>query len=110
METKSGLRYVSLKEGTGKKPNKNDAVTVHYKGRLLDGTIFDSSFDRGEPATFPLNAVIPGWAEGVKLMREGGIAVFYLPSQIAYGKEGAGSTIPPDTPLIYEVQLIKVEN
>lgn len=106
--TESGLKYVIVDEGTGRKPAATDAVTVHYTGMLTDGTVFDSSVTRGEPATFPLNRVIPGWTEGLQLMQEGGTAVFYLPSAIAYGEQGAPGAIPPNADLIFEVQLIKV--
>lgn len=108
METESGLKYVVVKEGTGARPSATDNVTVHYTGRLTDGTVFDSSVDRGEPATFPLNRVIAGWTEGLQLMQEGGKTIFYIPSELAYGKQGAPGAIPPDAPLIFEVELIKV--
>ena len=113
-QTPSGLKYVIVNEGTGKSPKATDNVTVHYAGTLTDGTQFDSSIDRGEPATFPLNRVIPGWTEGLQLMKEGGTAVFYLPSNIAYGEQGSFNpytgqyTIPPSAPLIFWVQLIQV--
>ena len=113
-QTSSGLKYVIVNEGTGKSPKATDNVTVHYVGTLTDGTQFDSSIDRGEPATFPLNRVIPGWTEGLQLMKEGGTAVFYLPSNIAYGEQGSFNpytgqyTIPPSAPLIFWVQLIQV--
>lgn len=113
-ETSTGLKYVIVNEGTGKSPKPTDNVTVHYVGTLTDGTQFDSSIDRGEPATFPLNRVIPGWTEGLQLMKEGGTAVFYLPSNLAYGEQGSFNpytgqyTIPPSAPLIFWVQLIQV--
>lgn len=107
MQTDTGLKYVVVTEGTGKAPLAEDEVTVHYTGRLLDGTVFDSSVTRGEPATFPLNRVIPGWTEGLQLMKEGGKTVFYIPSALGYGPQGAGP-IPPDSDLIFEVELIKV--
>ena len=113
-QTASGLKYVVVNEGTGKSPKATDNVTVHYVGTLTDGTQFDSSIDRGEPATFPLNRVIPGWTEGLQLMKEGGTAVFYLPSNIAYGEQGSYNpytgqyTIPPSAPLLFWVQLIQV--
>ena len=83
-------------------------MTVHYTGMLTDGKVFDSSVDRGQPATFPLNRVIPGWTEGLQLMQQGGTAVFYIPSELAYGKQGAPGTIPPDSDLIFAVQLLGV--
>lgn len=106
--TSSGLQYVIEKEGTGKSPKATDNVTVHYTGRLLDGKVFDSSVSRGEPATFPLNRVIPGWTEGLQLMKEGAKYVFFIPSDLAYGAQGAGRDIPPHSTLIFEVELIKV--
>lgn len=106
--TASGLQYVVEKEGTGKSPKATDNVTVHYTGRLLNGKVFDSSVSRGEPATFPLNRVIPGWTEGLQLMKEGGKNVFFIPSDLAYGAHGAGNDIPPHSTLIFEVELIKV--
>ncbi len=107
--TPSGLKYVTVTEGTGAAPTATDMVTVHYTGRLLDGTVFDSSVQRGEPATFPLQAVIKGWTEGLQLMKEGGTTVFYIPSDLAYGEMGTpGGPIPPNAPLIFEVELIKI--
>lgn len=109
MTTPSGLKYVEVVKGTGAKPGASDNVTVHYTGRLLDGTVFDSSVERGEPATFPLNAVIPGWTEGLQLMQEGGTTVFYIPSELAYGEQGTpGGPIPPNSDLIFEVELLQV--
>ena len=108
MVTETGLKYAVVKEGNGKKPAATDAVTVHYTGKLTDGTVFDSSVSRGEPATFPLNRVIPGWTEGLQLMKEGGTTVFYIPSTLAYGEQGAPGAIPPNSDLIFEVQLISV--
>lgn len=106
--TASGLQYLVEKEGTGAQPTATDEVTVHYTGKLLDGTVFDSSVSRGEPATFPLNRVIPGWTEGVQLMKEGGKYVFFIPSELAYGPQGVPNAIPPHSTLIFEVELIKV--
>lgn len=107
-ETASGLQYVVEKEGTGAQPTAEDEVTVHYTGKLLDGTVFDSSVNRGEPATFPLNRVIPGWTEGVQLMKEGAKYTFFIPSDLAYGPQGVPGAIPPHSTLIFEVELIKV--
>lgn len=107
-ETASGLQYVVEKEGTGAQPTAEDEVTVHYTGRLLDGTVFDSSVNRGEPATFPLNRVIPGWTEGVQLMKEGAKYTFFIPSDLAYGAQGVPNAIPPHSTLIFDVELIKV--
>lgn len=107
--TESGLKYVVIKEGEGKQPSATSTVTVHYTGRLLDGTVFDSSVDRGEPASFPLDRVIPGWTEGLQLMKEGGKYEFFIPSNLAYGQQGVPGTIPPDSPLVFTVELIKVE-
>lgn len=107
-ETASGLQYVVEKEGTGAQPGATDEVTVHYTGKLLDGTVFDSSVNRGEPATFPLNRVIPGWTEGVQLMKEGAKYTFFIPSDLAYGAQGVPNAIPPHSTLIFEVELIKV--
>ena len=107
-ETPSGLQYVVEKEGEGKQPTATDEVTVHYTGRLLDGTVFDSSVNRGEPATFPLNRVIPGWTEGVQLMKEGAKYTFFIPSDLAYGAQGVPNAIPPHSTLIFDVELIKV--
>jgi len=106
--TASGLQYIVEKEGEGAQPSAEDEVTVHYTGRLLDGTVFDSSVSRGEPATFPLNRVIPGWTEGVQLMKEGAKYTFFIPSDLAYGAQGVPNAIPPHSTLIFEVELIKV--
>lgn len=106
--TASGLKYMILREGDGKSPKATDQVTVHYRGQLTDGTEFDSSYTRGEPAAFPLNRVIPGWTEGLQLMKENGKAVFYIPSNLAYGEQGAPGAIPPNADLIFTVELIKV--
>ncbi len=107
-ETASGLQYVVEKEGEGASPAATDEVTVHYTGRLLDDTVFDSSVNRGEPATFPLNRVIPGWTEGVQLMKEGAKYTFFIPSDLAYGPQGIPGAIPPHSTLVFEVELIKV--
>lgn len=108
IQTKSGLQYMVLQEGTGAKPGPTDEVTVHYTGKLLDGTVFDSSVERGEPATFPLDKVIPGWTEGLQLMSEGSKYRLFIPSELAYGSKGAGDDILPNSTLIFDVELIKV--
>ena len=105
--TESGLQYQLVKEGTGKKPGPNDVVTVHYTGRLIDGTVFDSSVERGEPATFAVGQVIPGWVEGLQLMSEGAAWRLFIPSELAYGPHGTGP-IGPNSTLIFDVQLLKV--
>ena len=107
--TASGLQYKIVKEGTGKSPAATDTVLVHYEGKLLDGTVFDSSIKRGEPISFPLNRVIPGWTEGLQLVKEGGKAILYIPSKLAYGSSGAGGAIGPNETLIFEVELIKIK-
>lgn len=106
--TKSGLQYEVLQEGAGKQPKATDTVRCHYEGRLLDGTIFDSSYKRNEPADFGLQQVIAGWTEGVQLMSEGAKYRFYIPYMLAYGEGGAGAMIPPFATLIFDVELIKV--
>lgn len=108
IQTESGLQYMVLKEGTGAKPGPTDEVTVHYTGKLLNGTVFDSSVERGEPATFALNQVIPGWTEGLQLMSEGSKYRLFIPSELAYGSKGAGEDILPNSTLIFDVELIKV--
>ena len=105
--TESGLKYEILREGTGSSPTADDSVTVNYEGRLMDGTKFDSSYDRGEPITFPLNRVIKGWTEGLQLMKEGAKYKFTIPSKLAYGEQGGGP-IPPNADLIFTVELLKV--
>ena len=107
-QTKSGLQYEVLTEGTGKSPKATDTVRCHYEGRLLDGTVFDSSYKRGEPADFGLNQVIAGWTEGVQLMKEGAKFRFHIPYLLAYGERGAGAQIPPYSTLVFDVELIKV--
>ena len=106
--TKSGLQYLVLTEGSGKQPCATDKVRCHYEGRLLDGTVFDSSYKRGEPADFGLNQVITGWTEGVQLMKEGAKFRFFIPYLLGYGEQGAGASIPPYSTLIFDVELIKV--
>jgi FKBP-type peptidyl-prolyl cis-trans isomerase FkpA len=105
----SGLQIKTLKEGSGKQPKATDTVVVHYRGRTIDGKEFDSSYKRGQPATFPLNRVIKGWTEGLQLLKEGGKAELYIPSDLAYGSRGAGADIGPDETLIFEVELISVK-
>jgi len=107
--TASGLQYEVIKEGTGKAPTLNSKVTVHYEGKLVDGKIFDSSYERNEPITFPLNGVIQGWQEGLQLMKEGSTYMLYIPSALGYGERGAGQVIPGNATLIFKVELIKVE-
>ena len=104
----SGLQYQVLKEGNGKKPSAKDTVMCHYEGFLIDGTVFDSSIQRGEPATFPLQQVIAGWTEGLQLMQEGAKYRFFIPYRLGYGEGGAGSSIPPYAALIFDVELIQV--
>ncbi|WP_046242385.1 FKBP-type peptidyl-prolyl cis-trans isomerase [Hymenobacter terrenus] len=106
----SGLQYEVLTEGSGKKPNLSSSVTTHYHGTLINGTVFDSSYQRGQPATFPVNGVIAGWTEALQLMGEGSKYRLYIPSNLAYGKRGAGRDIPGDTALIFDVELLKVNN
>lgn len=106
--TKSGLQYEILTEGTGKQPKATDTVRCHYEGSLINGSVFDSSYKRGEPAEFGLSQVIPGWTEGVQLMKEGAKFRFYIPYVLGYGENGAGSSIPPYSTLIFDVELIKV--
>lgn len=106
--TASGLQYEVLAEGNGKMPKATDTVRCHYEGRLIDGTVFDSSYQRNQPADFGLNQVIAGWTEGVQLMGEGAKYRFYIPYLLAYGEGGAGDMIPPFSTLIFDVELIKV--
>ena len=107
-ETASGLQYKVVTPGTGKTPKATDVVEVNYEGKLIDGTVFDSSYERGEPIEFPLNQVIAGWTEGLQLMKEGGKYEFYIPSDIAYGEAG-NSGIEPNSTLIFTVELLKVK-
>ena len=107
MTTESGLQYLILSEGRGNNPTLNDNVTVHYHGTLIDGTIFDSSVDRKQPATFPLNGVIPGWQEALQMMSVGSKWKIFIPSELAYGESGAGA-IGPNSTLIFEVELLSI--
>ena len=106
--TASGLQYEVINEGTGKQPVASDSVTVHYTGKLIDGTVFDSSVERGEPATFGVTQVIPGWVEALQMMKEGAKWRLFIPSNLAYGPNGAGNVIGPNSTLIFDVELIKV--
>jgi FKBP-type peptidyl-prolyl cis-trans isomerase FklB len=105
----SGLQYKVIKAGTGKKPKLNDTVTVNYRGTLMDGAEFDSSYRRGQPATFPVSGVIPGWTEALQLMAEGAKWQLFIPPNLAYGERGAGGLIGPNAALIFEVELISVQ-
>lgn len=104
----SGLQYKVLREGEGKRPTATNHVKCHYEGTLINGTVFDSSYRRGEPAIFPLNGVISGWTEGVQLMQEGAKYRFFIPYHLAYGEQGAGQAIPPYSALIFDVELIEI--
>jgi len=107
--TASGLQYRVIRPGSGEKPrDANTKVLVHYRGTLIDGTEFDSSYKRKQPISFVLNRVIPGWTEGVQLMPAGSKFVFYLPSELGYGAQGAGGVIPPHATLIFEVELLEI--
>lgn len=108
-KTESGLAYKVIKEGTGATPGPEDEVEVHYHGTLIDGTVFDSSVERGQTISFPLNRVIKGWTEGLQLMKEGGKTKFVIPSELAYGDAGAGPKIPGGATLVFEVELFKVK-
>lgn len=105
----SGLQYKVVTKGTGKKPGPKDSVSVHYKGTLIDGTEFDSSYKRGEPVSFPVGGVIPGWTEALQLMEEGSKWQLFIPSNLAYGERGAGAQIGPNSTLIFDVELLKVK-
>jgi len=105
----SGLQYQIIEEGTGPSPGAEDTVTVHYRGTLVDGTEFDSSYGRGEPVTFKVNGVIPGWTEALQLMKEGGKWKLFIPPSLAYGERGAGPTIGPNSTLVFEVELVSVK-
>lgn len=107
-QTASGLQYKVLEPGSGKSPKTTDVVLVNYRGTLLNGKEFDSSYKRNEPIEFPLNGVIPGWTEGLQLIKEGGKIQLFIPSNLAYGPRGAGGLIGPDETLIFEVELLKV--
>ena len=106
--TQSGLQYEVIKQGDGSKPNATDTVEVHYKGTLIDGTQFDSSYDRGQTISFPLQNVIKGWTEGLQLMPVGSNYRFFIPYNLAYGERGAGGAIPPFATLIFDVELISI--
>jgi FKBP-type peptidyl-prolyl cis-trans isomerase len=108
VELPSGLQYKVITEGTGDNPTPEDVVEVHYTGKLIDGTVFDSSVERGQPVKFPLNGVIPGWTEGLQLMKPGAKYMFYIPSSLAYGDRGTGP-IPGGATLIFEVELLSIE-
>ncbi len=105
----SGLQYKVIKAGTGKKPKANDTVTVNYRGTLINGTEFDSSYKRGQPATFQVSGVIPGWTEALQLMEQGAKGQLFVPSNLAYGERGAGAQIGPNATLIFEVELISIQ-
>jgi len=107
--TPSGLQYKVITEGHGKSHKATDTVLVHYRGTTIDGTEFDSSYKRNEPISFPLNGVIPGWTEGVQLMKEGGKMQLFIPSNLAYGSRGAGGVIAPDSTLVFDIELLKVQ-
>ena len=109
MTLPSGLQYQVLREGNGRKPKATDQVKCHYEGFLIDGTVFDSSVQRGEPATFGLDQVITGWTEGLQLMQEGAKYRFFIPYRLGYGERGAGASIPPFSALIFDVELIEVK-
>ena len=107
--TESGLQYIVTEAGEGNSPAATDKVTVHYEGKLVDGTVFDSSIKRGTPAQFGVNQVIPGWVEGLQLMKPGAKFTFFIPQELGYGKRGSGAAIPPYSALIFEVELISID-
>ncbi len=107
--TASGLQYKVIKEGSGAKPKAEQSVTVHYTGTFVDGTKFDSSVDRGEPATFGLTQVIPGWTEGLQLMSVGAKYMLYIPTELAWGERGFGQNVPPNAAVIFEVELLEIK-
>ncbi|MDE6324032.1 MAG: FKBP-type peptidyl-prolyl cis-trans isomerase [Paramuribaculum sp.] len=109
-KTESGLQYEIIEEGAGASPSKGDRVTVHYTGKLIDGTVFDSSVERGEPATFGVTQVIPGWVEALQMMKVGAKWRLFIPSELAYGPNGAGGVIGPNATLIFDVELLKIED
>ncbi|MBN2419861.1 MAG: FKBP-type peptidyl-prolyl cis-trans isomerase [Deltaproteobacteria bacterium] len=106
--TESGLQYKIIKEGEGKSPKKSDRITVHYEGTKIDGSVFDSSYKRGEPVTFQIDRVIKGWTEGLQLMKEGGKYKLFVPADLAYGESGAGQQIGPNEVLLFDVEIVKV--
>ncbi|HKL48502.1 MAG TPA: FKBP-type peptidyl-prolyl cis-trans isomerase, partial [Desulfuromonadales bacterium] len=106
--TESGLQYKILTPGTGETPSKSDTVKVHYRGTLIDGTVFDSSYQRGEPAEFPIQGLIPAWQEALPMMKEGAKWKLFVPSELAYGEQGAGQVIGPNEVLIFEMELIEI--
>lgn len=110
IQTASGLQYQVVKEGSGKQPKDDDTVVVNYRGTLIDGTEFDSSYRRGQPVTFPVNGVIPGWREVLPLMKEGSTFKVFVPSELAYGPRGAGGDIGPNSTLIFDVELLSIAN
>jgi FKBP-type peptidyl-prolyl cis-trans isomerase FklB len=105
----SGLQYRIVKKGTGKAPAPSDTITAHYRGTLVDGREFDSSYRRGEPATFPVSGVIPGWTEALQLMPVGSTWQVFVPAHLAYGERGAGDMIPPNAALIFQIELISIK-
>lgn len=106
--TETGIQYEVITAGEGAQPSATDTVTVHYQGSLIDGTVFDSSVQRGEPATFPVNGVIPGWQEVLPMMKSGSKWRVFIPSELAYGERGAGNAIPPHSPLVFDIELISI--